>query len=131
LKNPVLIPLWNRRSGRNSGTAVGLIYERQSDRIRCGAGKYLYPSPGDYWNRTRYATRPGACRDCPLASTCPAKARATSLHTRFVLRPVDQDLFDEVQAQMDQPKFKQSVSERMWKMEGLFAEAVSTIRLPT
>jgi transposase len=117
------IPLWNRRSGRNSGTAVGLVYERQDDRIRCEAGKYLYPSSGDYWNRKRYASLPGACRDCPLASTCPAKARPTAPHTRFVLRPMDQDIFDEVQAQMDEPQFKQNVSERMWKMEGLFAEA--------
>ena len=117
------IPLWNRRSGRNSGTAVGLVYERQEDRIRCAAGKHLYPSAGDYWNRKRYASLPGACRDCPLASTCPAKARPTAPHTRFVLRPLDQDVFDEVQAQMEEPHFKQNVSERMWKMEGLFAEA--------
>jgi transposase len=41
------IPLWNRRSGRNSGAAVGLEYEREHDRIRCAAGKYLYPSAGD------------------------------------------------------------------------------------
>ena len=117
------IPLWNRRSGRNSGAAVGLVYERQEDRIRCMAGKHLYPSAGDYWNRKRYASLPGACRDCPLASTCPAKARPTAPHTRFVLRPLDQDVFDEVQAQMEEPQFKQNVSERMWKMEGLFAEA--------
>ena len=36
---------------------------------------------------------------------------------------MDQDLFDEVQAQMNEPTFKQRVSERMWKCEGLFAEA--------
>ena len=69
------IPLWNRRSGRNSGAAVGLEYEREHDRIRCAAGKYLYPSAGDYWNRTRYSSSPGQCRDCPLASTCAAKNR--------------------------------------------------------
>jgi hypothetical protein len=40
-----------------------------------------------------------------------------------VLRPVDQDVFDEVQLQMNEPKFRQKISERMWKMEGLWAEA--------
>ena len=45
---------------------------------------------------------PGDCRDCPLASTCPAKSRPNHL-TRFVLRRMDQDLFDEVQAQMNEP----------------------------
>jgi transposase len=117
------IPLWNRRVGRNTGEAAGLVYERDSDRIRCAAGKYLYPSAGDYWNRTRYASLPGQCRDCPMASTCAASNRPTAPHIRFVLRPNDQDIFDEVEAQMDDPVFKKRVSERMWKSEGLFAEA--------
>ena len=117
------IPLWHRRSGRNSGTAVGLIFEPKSDRIRCPAGEYLYPNPGNYENRKRYASRSGQCRDCPLASTCPAKTRPTAPYTRFVLRPFDQDVFDEVQAQMNEPKFRKRASERMWKCEGLFAEA--------
>ena len=36
---------------------------------------------------------------------------------------MDQDLFDEVQAQMNEPDFVRKVAERMWKCEGLFAEA--------
>ena len=36
---------------------------------------------------------------------------------------MDQDLFDEVQAQMNEPEFGKKVAERMWKCEGLFAEA--------
>ena len=98
-------------------------YEREHDRIRYAAGKYLYPCAGDYWNRTRYSSSPGQCRDCPLASTCAAKNRPNAPHTRFVLRPVDQDVFDEVQLQMSEPEFRKKTSERMWKMEGLFAEA--------
>jgi len=35
----------------------------------------------------------------------------------------NQDLFDEVQAQMNEPDFGKKVIERMWKCEGLFAEA--------
>jgi transposase len=116
------IPLWNRRSGRNSGTAVGLVYEQEHDRIRCPAGKYLLPSSGDYWNRKRYSLS-GECDRCSFASTCPAKVRPKAPHTRFVLRPNDQNIFDEVQAQMDESEFKSRVSERMWKSEGLFAEA--------
>ena len=122
------IPLWNRRSGRNSGTAVGLAYEPEQDRIRCPAGKYLLPSPGDYWNRKRYSLS-GACDHCSFAATCPAKVRPQSPHTRFVLRPLDQDLFDHVQAQMKEPKFRARTSERMWKCEGLFAEAKQYHRL--
>jgi IS5 family transposase len=115
------IPLWNTRTGRNSGSAVGLVYEREKDRIRCPAGKYLYPSSGNYDNRKRYASLSGGCRECPHASTCPAKNRKKAPHTRFVLRSNDQDLFDEVQARMRDPTFRQKMSERMWKCEGLFA----------
>jgi transposase len=117
------IPLWHGRSGRNSGAAAGMNYEPEQDRIRCPAGKYLYPSPANYENRRRFVSLPGACRGCSLASSCPAKARPRSPHTRFVLRPLDQDLFDEVQAQMNEPDFAKKVIERMWKCEGLFAEA--------
>ena len=117
------IPLWNRNCGRNSGSAAGLEYEREHDRLRCAAGKYLSPNAGNYWNRTRYSTAPSACRDCALASGCAAKSRPQAPHTRFVLRRNDQDLFDEVRAQMNEPEFGDRVSERMWKSEGLFAEA--------
>jgi transposase len=117
------VPLWNRNCGRNSGSAAGLEYDRENDRIRCAAGKYLYPNAGDYWNRTRYSTSPGECRDCALASNCAAKNRPKAPHTRFVLRRKDQDLFDEVRAHMNEPEFGDRASERMWKSEGLFAEA--------
>ena len=82
------IPLWHGRSGRNSGAAVGMNYEPEQDRIRCPAGKYLYPSPANYENRRRFVSLPAACRGCSLASSCPAKARPHSPHTRFVLRPI-------------------------------------------
>jgi hypothetical protein len=36
---------------------------------------------------------------------------------------LDQDLFEEVQARMRDPTFRQKMSERMWECEGLFAEA--------
>jgi len=59
---------------------------------------------------------------CSQAATCPAKNRPTS-HQRFVLRSLDQDLFEQVQSKMDEPRFAERLSERMWKIEGLFAEA--------
>lgn len=117
------IPLWNRRSGNNSGTAEGLEYDREHDRFRCAAGKYLLPNEGNYDNRKRYSTESGQCRECELASACVAKNRPKAKHTRFVYRSFDQDLFDEVQSQMKEKDFRKRVSERMWKSEGLFAEA--------
>ena len=40
-----------------------------------------------------------------------------------MLRPLDQDLYDEILAHMNEAEFKHVAAERMWKSEGLFAEA--------
>jgi hypothetical protein len=40
-----------------------------------------------------------------------------------VRRSLDQDLFEDVQARMEEADFRAKLSERMWKVEGLFAEA--------
>jgi transposase len=94
------IPLWHGRSGRNSGAAVGMNYKPEQDRIRCPAGKYLYPSRANYENRRRFVSPPVGCRSCALASLCPAKSRPRSPHTRFVIRPMDQGLFDRCTPQL-------------------------------
>jgi hypothetical protein len=44
-------------------------------------------------------------------------------YKRYVRRSLDQNLFEEVQARMEEPEFRKKLSERMWKAEGLFAEA--------
>ncbi|WP_145179607.1 transposase [Gimesia aquarii] len=62
------------------------------------------------------------CKVCPQASTCPARTRSSSPR-RFVQRSPDQDVFEEVLTRMRDPVFRQKLSERMWKSEGLFAEA--------
>ena len=61
--------------------------------------------------------------ECPRAANCPAKTRKASPLNRFALRSLDQDLFDQVQARTRDPEFGKRLSERMWKSEGLFAEA--------
>ena len=46
-------------------------------------------------------------------------------YKKFVLRNLDQDLFEQVKQQMLQPAFRTKAVERMWKIEGMFAEAKS------
>ena len=116
------IPLWSGRVGNSKYLTGDLVYEREFDRFRCPQGKYLTPNPAVSENQKRYVSSSEDCRDCPQASTCPARTRGRSIQ-RFVLRSLDQDLFEEVQAKMCDPQFKQVRSERMWKSEGLFAEA--------
>ena len=116
------IPLWSSRVGNSKYLTGDLVYEKEADRFRCPAGKYLMPSPAITDNHKRYVTRSRDCRDCVQAATCLTKTRKGS-HQRFILRNVDQDLFEEVQAKMRDPTFGDKLAERMWKAEGLFAEA--------
>jgi transposase len=116
------IPLWSGRVGNSKYLKGELVYEKEHDRFRCPEGKYLIPNPTVTENHKRYVTSSEDCRNCPQASTCPARTRRGS-HQRFVLRNVDQDLFEQVQAQMEQATFLERASERMWKCEGLFAES--------
>lgn len=116
------LPLWSGRVGNSKYLRSGLTYEKEHDRFRCPQGKYLTPNPAIYENHKRYASSPEDCRVCPQASTCPARSKPPS-HQRFVLRSLDQDLFEHVQSKMEEPQFGKKLAERMWKIEGLFAEA--------
>ncbi len=117
------IPLWSGRVGSGKYMKGGLVYERQHDRYRCSQGKYLNANPAMSSNYKRYASSTADCRDCPIISTCPTESRKNLPYQRFIRRSLDQDLFEEVQTRMRDPIFGEKMSERMWKIEGLFAEA--------
>ncbi len=117
------IPLWSGRVGKSKHWAGGFVYEKEPDRFRCPEGKYLTVNRALYENYKRYASSSKDCQACPQAATCTAKSHKRVPHQRFVLRSLDQDLFEEVHARMRDPTFGQTMSERMWKSEGLFAEA--------
>jgi hypothetical protein len=116
------IPLWSGRVGNSKYLTSGLVYEKEHDRFRCPEGKYLNPNPANYENHKRYVSSSADCQVCPQSSTCPARTRGSSPQ-RFFLRSLDQDLFEEVLTRIRDPVFRQKLSERMWKIEGLFAEA--------
>lgn len=116
------IPLWSSRVGNSKYLTGDLVYDKAMDRFRCPAGKYLTPNPAINENHKRYASRSADCRECQQAPSCPARCRKGS-HQRFILHNVDQDLFEEVHAKMRDPTFRDKLAERMWKAEGLFAEA--------
>ncbi len=117
------IPLWSGRVGTSKYLKGELVYEKEHDRFRCPAGKYLIPNPTVTENHKRYVSSSEDCRNCPQASTCPAKRRTSTSHQRLVKRNLDQDLFEEVLASMQESTFLERASERMWKCEGLFAES--------
>jgi len=116
------IPLWSGRVGNSKYLKGSLVYQKDLDRFQCSAGKYLTPTPAITENHKRYVSLSSDCQASALASTCLARTKGSSPQ-RFVVRNLDQDLFEEVQARMRDPTFGEKLSERMWKMEGLFAEA--------
>ena len=67
------IPLWSGRVGTSKYLKGELVYEKEHDRFRCPAGKYLIPNPTVTENHKRYVSSSEDCRNCPQASTCPAK----------------------------------------------------------
>jgi hypothetical protein len=117
------IPLWSGRVGNSKYLKGELVYDKKRDRFRCPRGKYLTPNPAICGNYKRYVSSSAECQHCSRRSTCPTEARKKSPNKRYVRRSLDQDLFEEVQAKMEKPEFRRKLSERMWKAEGLFAEA--------
>ena len=117
------IPLWSGRVGNSKYLKGGLAYDKKRDRFRCPQGKYLRPNRSLAGNCKRYVSSSAACGRCPRRSTCPTEARKKFPNKRYVRRSLDQDLFEEVQARMEKPEFRARLSERMWKVEGLFSEA--------
>jgi hypothetical protein len=99
----------------------GFVYEKQEDRIRCPAGKLLMLVSSDDKHK-RYSSSSSDCQACKQSATCSAERRK-GYDQRHIRRSVDQHLFETVQARMRDPTFIQRRSERMWKSEGLFAEA--------
>ena len=104
--NQDLHPAVESARGRNSGSC-GRSWCTSENTIAFAVPRenIFIPSAGDYWNRTAVRhSSPGQCRDCPLASTCPAKNRPNAPHTAIrAYARIDQDLFEEVQAQMNEP----------------------------
>jgi transposase len=117
------IPLWSGRVGNSKYLKGELTYDKERDRFRCPRGKYLTPNPAICGNYKRYVSSSDDCQPCPRRGTCPTEARKKFPSKRYVRRTLDQDLFEEVQARMEEPEFRAKLSERMWKVEGLFAEA--------
>jgi hypothetical protein len=117
------IPLWSGRVGNSKYLKGKLVYDRKRDWFRCPRVKYLTPNPAICGNQKRYVSSSADCQRCPQRSICPTEAKKKLLYKRYVRRSIEQDLFEEVQTRMEEAEFRKKLSERMWKAEGLSAEA--------
>ena len=75
-------------------------------------------------NQDRYTLSRKICKECPRAKECLKGYEKESRGKRFLV-PHHHELFAEVLEKQKNPEFKKKMWERMWKIEGIFAEAKS------
>ncbi len=117
------IPLFSSRSGSACPTLeAGFIYDAGRDVFECVNKITLFPSSHIDKGIKTYRAPTKECRSCVKKGNCQAKIIKKS-GRRYVLRSVFQDLYSQVIEDMKSPQFLKKLKERMWKMEGIIAEA--------
>lgn len=117
------IPLWSSRAG----TALkdfGFTHEAVTDTMICPEGK---TSRGVQWapEQKVYTFERKTCSVCPRFMSCVREPDRRSGRGKRMRVNHHQEIFDAVLEQEKDPLFKKNLRERMWKMEGLFAEGKS------
>ncbi len=116
------IPLHDANTGRGKLTPSDFKYERRTDRYRCPEGHYHYPyEKVERGSVRRYRVTGGHCRHCPMSQQCIPDSQ--KFRARFVYRGVHQDEVDAVRRRQSTTAFRKRLTERKWKIEGLFGEA--------
>lgn len=117
------IPLFSSRSGKVVKLEKsGFIFDENRNEYICSQGKTLLPRARNT-NGTIYKSRSIDCADCIISKDCTANLRKYSQHIRHIFRSHNQQFFETEQKQMQELSFQNSLKERMWKIEGINAEA--------
>ena len=117
------IPLFSSRSGKVVKLEEqGFIFDDRRNEYTCSQGKALLPRIINR-NGTIYKSKATDCADCLVQTNCPANLRKYSQHIRHIFRSHNQKFFETEQQRMQKFLFQGSLKERMWKIEGINAEA--------
>jgi len=119
------IPLFSTRSGKSiqESYQAGFIYQKEHDRFICPIGKYLNPYGFMHNQAKYYRSKSEDCAICPKQDSCIASARSRNPSVKYLIRNIHQELFDKTLEAMQSSVFIGKLRERMWKVEGIFAEA--------
>ncbi len=119
------IPLFSTKSGRSVQEAykAGFVYQKEKDRFICPEGQYLNPYGFMNGESKYYRSKSSICAICKQKDTCIASAKKSRPFTKYLIRSIHQELFDKTSEAMQEPIFIGKLKERMWKIEGIFAEA--------
>jgi len=119
------IPLFSTKSGKaiQEAYSAGFMYEKEHDRFICPEGQYLNPYGFLNGESKYYRSKSSICAICKQKDACIASAKKSRPFTKYLIRSIHQELFDKTFEAMQEPAFMSKLKERMWKIEGIFAEA--------
>jgi len=107
------IPLFSNRSGKVASIEEkGFTFHEDEDKYICPNEKELLPKKRN--NSKVYKSK---------SEDCAASVRKCSEYIRHIYRSNDQMHYEREQQRMKEVIFSKKLRERMWKMEGIFAEA--------
>ncbi len=116
------IPLFSTRSGGSTNSVIpGFQYNNEQNTYICPANFALKPgkvTPQDY---VLYHSSVTNCRNCPIKENCLAPKKKNK-DIRVITRHIHFDLFHEMKIEMETDMFKQKLTERLWKIEGIMNE---------
>jgi len=121
------IPLWSSKVGETffKELEAGFKVDTETGNVRCPEGHEMkFSTHDETGQRDLYTLTRKVCMACPRMQTCLTQNEQKTRGKRFAL-PLHRKLFAEVLDKQANPEFKKKLWQRMWKMEGIFAEAKS------
>lgn len=120
------IPLWNNRIGRSFWKEIeGFSYDEEKIQMTCPVGHLMKRIKVTTQDSHVFSLPTKTCKVCPLREKCFSKTQNKDNRGKTVKISKYQSIYNEVQTQSMTSEFVTKLRERMWKMEGIFAEAKS------
>lgn len=121
------IPLWSSSVGATFFEEInaGFKVETENKKVFCPEGHEMKFSSDDRTGqRSLWTLKRSVCMKCPRVKMCLTANEYKVRGKRFAV-PDYYELFERITEKQKEPEFKKKLWERMWKMEGIFAEAKS------
>lgn len=118
------IPLWSTQVGKSFEKEQGFEYNQELNTMTCPQGHKMKQLKNDQ-DSYMFTMSKSVCDLCPFNASCISAAQRRNGRGKRVRIHRRQDLYQMVLAAEKDPQFKINLRERMWRMEGIFAEGKS------
>lgn len=117
------IPLFSTRVGKISDMEnYDFRYDQQKDVYICPRGKHLTRREQNK-NWVVYRSKSKDCNECSEKDACIAPKSNKGYNLRKIMRSIYQNFYEKEKSRMKEKAFIEKLQERMWKIEGIIAEA--------